>query len=133
MTLDRTRARNIADNALHALGTTTPCVSPLRVRLMTTVGSATANGTELATSGGYTAGAAAPTVTMGAADTTGTSTNTTAVTVTNMPATTINGIETWDSTGTPIRQELGTLAAPKTTAAGDTLSFAVAAISSVLA
>lgn len=133
MTLDRTRARAIADNALHALGTLAACTSPLHVRLMTTVGSATANGTELTTSGGYTSGTGAPTVTMGAADSTGLSSSTTAVTITNMPATTINGIETWDSSGTPARQELGSLTVAKTTASGDTLSFAIGAIQSTLA
>lgn len=133
MTLDRTRARNLADMGLHALGTLTACTSPLHVRLMTAVGSATANGTELTTSGGYTAGAGAPTVTMGAADTSGVSSSSTAVTVTNMPAATINGIETWDSSGTPIRQELGSLTTAKTTASGDTLSFAIGAITSTLA
>ena len=81
MTLDRTRARNLADMGLHALGTLTPCTSPLHVRLMTTVGSATANGTELTTSGGYTPGTGAPTVTMGAADSSGVSASTTAVTI----------------------------------------------------
>jgi hypothetical protein len=47
-----------------------------------------------------------------------------------MPAATTAGIEIWN--GTPARQEFGALTAAKTTAAGDTLSFAAGAITSAL-
>lgn len=130
MALSQARANQILD-AIHAVTTLTASVAPTHVRLMTAVGSATANGTELATSGGYTAGTGAPSVTWTAAS--GGSTPSSAiVSVTNMPATTINGIEIWDSAGTPIRQELGSLTTPRTTASGDTLSFAAGAITSAL-
>lgn len=131
MALDQTRANQLLE-AIHAVTALTASTSPTRVRLMTTVGSATANGTELATSGGYTSGAGAPSVTWAAAATGSEATNA-IVSVTNMPATTINGIEIWDSNGTPKRQELGSLTTPRTTSAGDTLSFASGAITSALA
>lgn len=132
MTLDVVRARAAID-ALHALGAMANATTPVRCRQMTTVGSSSSNGTELATSGGYTSGAGAPSVTWGAAASTPASgASTTAVTITNMPATTINGIEIWDSAGTPLRQELGSLTVPKTTASGDTLSYAIGALTSAL-
>jgi hypothetical protein len=131
MALDQTRANQLLE-AIHAVTTLTASTSPTRVRLMTTVGSATANGTELATSGGYTSGTGAPSVTWAAAATGSEATNA-IVSVTNMPATTINGIEIWDSNATPKRQELGSLTTARTTASGDTLSFASGAITSALA
>jgi hypothetical protein len=131
MSIPNARANQILD-AIHAVTTLTFAVSPLKCRFMTAVGSVTANGTELATSGGYTSGTGAPTVAFAAAAT-GSAATSGAVTVTNMPATTINGIEVWDSAGTPIRQEFGSLTVAKTTASGDTLSFATGAITSALA
>jgi len=104
---------------------------PLRCRLMTANGSATAAGTELATSGGYTSGTGAPTITFGAASA-AVSTSTNAQTVTNMPATTIVGIEIWDSAGTPLRKWWGALTASKTTNAGDTYSQAIGAVTLAL-
>lgn len=131
MALDQTRANQLLE-AIHAVTALTASTAPTRVRLMTAVGSATANGTELATSGGYTSGTGAPSVTWAAAATGSEATNA-IVSVTNMPATTINGIEIWDSNATPKRQELGSLTTPRTTASGDTLSFASGAITSALA
>jgi hypothetical protein len=53
---------------------------------------------------------------------------------TNMPVATIVGIEIWDSHATvPVRIEYTTAFTSKTTASGDTLSFASAAITSALA
>lgn len=131
MALDQTRANQILE-AIHAVTTLVASTSPIRIRYMTANGSATANGTELATSGGYTAGAGAPSVTWAAAASGSEATNA-AVTTTNMPATTIVGIESWDSNATPKRQEFGSLTASKTTASGDTLTFASGAITSALA
>jgi len=105
---------------------------PLRCRLMTANGSSTAAGTELATSGGYTSGTGAPSITFGAAAA-GVSTSTNAQTVTNMPATTVVGIEIWDSAGTPLRKWAGALSANKTTNAGDTYSQAIGAVTLNLA
>ncbi len=108
-------------------------VTPLRVRLMTTNGTGTTNGTELATGGGYTAGAGIN-VTLAAAAVVSANSqaaSNVAVTQTNMPASTIVGIELWDSAATPIRKWYGSHAS-KTVAAGDTLSYASGAITVAL-
>jgi hypothetical protein len=130
MALDQTRANQILD-AIHAVTTLVASTAPIHTRFMTANGSSTSNGTELATGGGYTQGTGAPSATWNAAAS-GTSSKQ-ALSVTNMPATTIVGIEEWDSAGTPKRQEFGALTASKTTASGDTLSFAAAAVTSALA
>jgi hypothetical protein len=122
--LDATHAANIVDASLGTasfVATTTP----IRCRYMTANGSATANGTELATSGGYTSGTGAPSVTFAAASTTtGQAASNAAVSTTNMPATTVVGVELWDSAGTPKRKWWGALSASKTTASGDTFTIA---------
>lgn len=129
--LDQTRANQILD-AIHAVTPLPASTAPVRTRYMTANGTATANGTELASSGGYTAGVGAPsTAWAGAAA--GSSATSAVVSTTNMPATTVVGIEEWDSNAVPKRQELGALSSSKTTAAGDTLSFAAGAITSALA
>lgn len=128
MALDQAFARKMQDH-VHG-GTALAQPTGLKVLLMTANGTSTANGTELATGGGYTAGtgqsvafsaatAATPTV----------SGNSGVVSYVNMPATTIVGVEVWNSTA---RQEFGGLTASKTTAAGDTLSFSIGAIISTL-
>lgn len=122
------------ENALLNLllrGTALTVVTPIKARLMTANGSDSANGTELGTSGGYTAGGA--TITFGSAASGGTISNTAAVTWTNMPATTIVGLELWDSTGTPVRLWWGTLASSKTVASGDTFEFAIGAVTCTIA
>jgi hypothetical protein len=133
MALDQAFAKAIQDH-IHGGTALAQPTAPYRLRQMTAVGSASANGTELGSSGGYTAGVGAPTIAFGAATTASPSvaTSSTAQTITNMPATTINGVEIWNSNGTPGRQELGNLAAAKTTASGDTLSYAIGAITSSL-
>lgn len=128
--MDQTRSHEILAY-LHA-GTAPPAITtPIRVRLMTANGTSTANGTELANGGGYTGGAAAPTVTFAAAAA-GSQASNAAVTVTNMPASTIVGIEIWESTATPKRLEFGSHAS-KVLVAGDTLTYASGAITSALA
>lgn len=130
MTFDAARARAALD-AAHALSAMTVASTPVHVRLMTANGTATTAGTELATGGGYTASnTGSPSVTFGSATSPSTSANSGSVSITNMPAATIVGVEITDNGGA--RQELGSLASSKTTASGDTLSFAVAAITSAL-
>lgn len=107
-------------------GTALTVTTPMKARLMTANGSDSANGTELGTSGGYTALGA--TITFGSVAASGSIANTVAVTWTNMPATTIVGLEIWDSTGTPVRIWWGALAASKTVASGDTFEFAIGAV-----
>lgn len=130
--LDQTFSNSVLDATWDQSGASVRLATgPIHVRLMTANGTATANGTELATSGGYTSGAGAPTVTAAAAAA-GSKASNAAVTVTNMPATTITGVELWDSTGTPKRIWQGALAASKTTNAGDTFSIASGALTTAL-
>lgn len=120
--LVQAHANNIIDASLLTAAFTASSTA-IKCRLMTANGSATAAGTELATSGGYTAGTGAPSVTFASASG-GSASSNSAVTVTNMPATTIVGVELWDNGGTPARKWWGALTANKTTNAGDTFSIA---------
>ena len=130
MALDQTRANEML-TFMHGGASPTALTAPMRVRILTAIGSATANGTEVATGGGYTAGAGAPTVTYAVA-TAGSQATNAAVTMTNYPrAESVAAIEIWDSTGTPKRVEYGAIAGgAKVMSAGDTLSFASGAITS---
>ena len=119
--LDQTFSNSLLDSSVGT-ALTAP-TTPIHCRLMTANGTNTTNGTELATGGGYTSGTGAPTVTFAAASA-GSKASNAAVTVTNMPATTINGVELWDSSGTPKRLWWGPLTAAKTTNAGDTFTIA---------
>ena len=119
--LDQTFSNKLLDASVG--GTFTPPTTPITCRLMTANGTNTVAGTELATGGGYTAGTGAPQVTCAAAAA-GSKASNAAVTVTNMPATTINGVELWDSEATPVRLWWGALTAAKTTNAGDTFTIA---------
>jgi hypothetical protein len=117
-----------ANRYLEALvgKTTYPAtVAPIKVKLCTAVGSDAAAGTEVA-GGGYTAGGQAVTTWNAAA--TRQITNNTVVSYTNMPVATVTSIDATDSTGSPVRKFYGNLAASRTTASGDTLSFAAGAI-----
>lgn len=114
-------------NASLGKATYTATVTPMMLRLMSTNGSATAAGTEVANSGGSTYAAQNLTTALGTASA-GSITTTSAVTHTNMPAITTVGVEIWDSAGTPIRKWFGALSASKTTALGDSLSFAASSI-----
>lgn len=129
--LSRAHARNLVDGSL-ATAAFVASTAPIKCRLMTANGSETANGTELATSGGYTSGTGAPSVTFAAADANGTAASNVAVSVTNMPAATIVGVELWDSAGTPIRKWWGALAASKTTNSGDTFTIASGSLTASL-
>jgi hypothetical protein len=119
--LDQTFSNKLLDASVG--GSFTPPTTPITCRLMTANGTNTSNGTELATSGGYTSGTGAPQVTFAAASA-GSKASNVAVTVTNMPATTVNGVELWDSEGSPVRLWWGPLTAAKTTNSGDTFTIA---------
>jgi hypothetical protein len=127
--LDAVRAAGVTD-ALNAVATLAAATSPMRLRQMTAQGSATAAGTELGTSAGYTGGTGAPSLTFGSASTTtGQAASTTAVTITNMPAATIVAAELYDSNATTQKRTAqGSLTASKTTSLGDTLSYAIGAV-----
>lgn len=115
-----------------ALGTTVYAnpTTPVKIALVTAAGSNTAAGTEVANAGGSTY--SRQTVTFGAASA-GSASNSAIINFTNMPAATVVGIEVWDSAGTPVRRFFGNLTASKTTALGDTLSFAAGSITVALA
>lgn len=128
--LNQAHANNIIDASLLTAAFVASATA-IKCRLMTVNGSGTAAGTELATSGGYTAAAGAPTVTFGAAAS-GSAASSSAVTVTNMPAATIVGVELWDNGGTPVRKWYGALTASKTTNAGDTFTIATGSLTAAL-
>jgi hypothetical protein len=104
--IDQTRANAILaaygkNSGTATVGTET-ITGPMHLRLMTTTtlsGDVTL-GSELATSGGYTAGGAA--ISFGTASA-GTIASNAAVTWTNMPSATLSGIEEWDTSATPLR------------------------------
>lgn len=130
-------ADNLPDTVENALldlllrGTAYTVTTPIKARLMTANGTDSANGTELGTSGGYTA--LGQTITFGSPAASGSISNTAACTWTNMPATTIVGLELWDDGGTPKRLWWGSLAASKTVGSGDTFEFAIGAVTCTLA
>jgi hypothetical protein len=109
------------------------------IRLMTTNGSSTVNGTQLS-GGSYvtntgityatgTSGAfSAPAYSAGS----GTVQTNTSLSQAGMPAATVAGIEIWDSAGTPLRWLWGALASAITTNNGDTLSFGSGAVLATL-
>src|ERR1700753_2126374 len=104
--IDQARATAIlaacGENSGTATGGTETITAPEKLRLMTTTTASTdtTNGSELATSGGYTAGGSA--LSFASAASGAISTNA-AVSWTNMPATTLAGCEEWDSSATPLR------------------------------
>lgn len=133
-------------NLMLGVGSPVATVLPIRARLMTTMGTPTANGTEVVNAGGsayaaqvFADGTASPSPN-GA--TNGVLVNSAAaVTFTNMPDTSgvtgVKAVETWDNSSTPKRKQLGTLAVNKVTALGDSITFATsqlsAAVNAVLA
>ena len=118
-----------SDRFLNAsMGTTTylATVTPIKLALFTVIGTAAATGTEVVPGAGSYARQSI-TVWTTASGGTGCS-NTTVGTFLNMSATTVVAIELFDSTGSPVRKWFGPLTANKTTALGDTLSFAAGSI-----
>lgn len=124
-------AENLVLEWLFSNRTATRPTIPLKLKLMTVNGSDSSAGTELGTSGGYTAGGA--TVTFGTAASGGSIATTADVSWTNMPATTIVGVEIWDTAGTPVRIAYGALSASKTTNSGDTFTISSGQLTMTLA
>lgn len=121
--MDQAEASRLLRASLAITAYTAP-TSPMMLRLMSTNGSASSNGTQV------TGGSYAPqnlTTALGT-EANGTVTNTGVLTYTAMPATTTVGVEVWDSNGTPRRAWWGALASSKTTASGDSLSFAASSV-----
>lgn len=113
-------------NGWLGIASYTAVTGAMKVALVTATGSATAAGTEV-TGGSY----ARQTVVFSTPSAGATSNNAT-INFTSMPATTVTGIDIYDSAGSPVRRAFGALAASKTTSAGDTLSFASGAIQASL-
>lgn len=113
----------VLDWLTQATAPTRP-VFPLMVRLMTTMGTEAANGTEV-TGGSY----APQSATFPAASGNPASTsNDTLIRYDNMPAVTVNGFEIWDSATTPIRWRTQAFGTAVTFNAGDPAEFAVGAL-----
>lgn len=108
---------------INAVTAFTEPTSPLKLRLMTANGSATAAGTEV-TGGSY----ASQTITMGAASA-GVASNSNAITYAAMPACTVVGVEIWDTAGTPLRLWWGAVTTSQTYAAGNNATVAIGAVS----
>jgi|SRR6185369_9228903 hypothetical protein len=123
-------AENLALNFLFNNQTATRPTLPLKLKLMTANGSDSSAGTELGTSGGYTAGGS--TVVFAAAASGAVATNAD-VSWTNMPAATIVGVEIWDTAGSPVRLAYGALSASKTTNSGDTFTITSGQLTMTLA
>lgn len=115
-------------DAVNATTALTAAVAPEKVRLTSTNPTAAAAGTEIS-GGSYVAGG--QTVAWTATGGANTTSNSGIVTYSSMPAVTVNGIDIFDSAGTPFRWWWASSVSgftAKSTNAGDTLSFAVAAI-----
>ncbi len=110
-----------------AKATYTATVSPVRGRLMSANGTWTANGTELTNAGGSAYASVDVTSKLGTVAASAV-TNTSDITWTNLPASTVVGLELWDSAGTPKRKWFGALSASKTVALGDSLTIAASAL-----
>jgi transcription elongation factor len=122
--LDATRQAAIMDAILHG-GSAPTYPTGLKMRLMTTAGSRTVNGTEATSSNcpGYTAGGVTITFAANALGSSASS-NTPSWTATGL-WTPVVAAEIWDIAGTPLRWFMGTLATTLTGVTnGTTVSFA---------
>lgn len=122
--LDTTEANRYLE-ALVGKTTYTATTAPIKLDLCTAVGSDSAAGTKV-TGGGYAVQTIAAAGWNNAASRQITNNGT--VSYTNMPAATVTSVDATDSAGTPQRKFYGNLASSRTTASGDTLSFAASAI-----
>lgn len=116
-------ANRLLDASWGTASYTAP-TTPMKVALVTVMGTATTAGTEV-TGGSY----ARQTIAM-TSSSSGSNSNTAVINFTNMPAVTVVGIDVYDNAGR--RTWFGPLATSRTTAAGDTVSFAIGSITSSL-
>ncbi|WP_328344803.1 phage tail fiber protein [Micromonospora sp. NBC_00421] len=119
--LTQAEANRLLDASLGAAAFAAP-TGPMKLALVTANGSASAAGTEV-TGGSY----ARQTVVFGAASG-GSASNTALITFAGMPATTVVGLEVFDSSGSPRRCWWGALSASKTVQAGDSVQFAIGSV-----
>jgi hypothetical protein len=115
-------AENRCLDFINGLTSTAP-TTPLKVALVTANGDDATTGTEV-TGGGY----ARQTLTVAAA-VSGATSNSADLVFTNMPASTVVGVEIWDSAGTPVRLWYGALTASRTVNAGDDFKLVAGALS----
>jgi hypothetical protein len=121
-------------NAIMSSGSAPVWPTSWHLRLMQTMGSNTANGTELSGATGYTTGGATMAAwTAGSGTAAAVSGPVAAVSWTNSGGgawTAVAGIEIWDTAGTPLRWFQGALTGGSVTVnAGNTLQFAINSIS----
>jgi hypothetical protein len=112
---------NLIVDHVNGVAAFTEPTTPLKLKLMTVIGSAASAG------GSY----AAASITMGSSSA-GSAANTNAITFTNMPACTVVAVEIWDSNGTPTRRWWGAVTTSKTYASGDNATIAIGAITTAL-
>ena len=120
-------AENLTLDWLLGVGTPTRPTTPLKVALVTANGTDSTAGTEV-TGGSY----ARQNLSVAAA-VNGATSNSADLAWTGLPATTVVGVEIWDSSGTPVRLWYGPLAASRTVAAGDELKLTAGSLSLSLA
>ena len=113
-------------DASFGTATYTAPTTPMKLALVTVTGSASAAGTEV-TGGSY----ARQTLAMTSASA-GSTPNTSLITFSAMPASTVTGVDVFDSNGTPRRCWWGNLTASKVLGSGDSISFSASAIAATL-
>lgn len=121
---------NIIENQLldALVGTTSYTMTgPVKLALVTANGDDASAGTEV-TGGSY----ARQTIAFDAAAS-GQIANNASISFTGMPSATVVGIELYDSAGSPKRLAYGALTASRTVTSGDTVQFAIGAITLSLA
>lgn len=121
---------NIIENQLldALVGTTAYTMTgPVKLALVTANGDDASAGTEV-TGGSY----ARQTIAFGAASS-GQIANSGVISFTGMPSATVVGIELYDSAGSPKRLAYGALTSSRTVTSGDTVQFAIGAITLSLA
>lgn len=125
MPLVQVTANSLANASMGGTAFTAP-TAPVKVALTTTVGTNTTAGTEV-TGGSY----ARQSLTLTAATGGTAGSNAAALTYTSMPAVGapgVQGVDVYDSAGTPVRLWTGALTTAKTTNAGDTFTIAIGAL-----
>lgn len=128
--LHRAHAMALIDASVAT--TTLPAsTAPIKCRLYTVVGTASAAGTEV--SGGSYASQTVAFAASTNADPPVASSTTSPLSFTSMPACTVVAVELWDSAGTPKRLWWGLLAASKVLNAGDTFQIAAGSLTCSLA
>lgn len=123
--LVQAEANRLIDASFGTTAFTAP-TTPMKLALVTVLGTATAAGTEV-TGGSYVR----QTIALGSAAA-GSGNNSGVINFANMPVATVVGVDIYDSNATPRRCWFGALTTNRTTAAGDTISFAVSSISASL-